>query len=142
MVTAIGFFLPMAFFPEWAGDETSEDNTGQCTYGIGGQVEPITGPVGGAIGLCQFDEATHGYRAYVKGKARGMEVKVFRARQSSVHKMNAKEPYISRCAHLSIKRTLANSILGGVNSERYQITRIRITVIGWLFIHFVSSCVI
>jgi hypothetical protein len=68
MVTAIGFFLPMAFFPEWAGDETSEDNTGQCTYGIGGQVEPITGPVGGAIGLCQFDEATHGYRAYVKGK--------------------------------------------------------------------------
>ena len=56
MVTAIGFFLPMAFFPEWAGDETS------------GQVEPITGPVGGAIGLCQFDEATHGYRAYVKGK--------------------------------------------------------------------------
>lgn len=68
MVTAIGFFLPMAFFPECAGDETSEDNTGQCTYGIGGQVEPIAAPVGGAIGLCQFDEATHGYRAYVKGK--------------------------------------------------------------------------
>ena len=38
------------------------------SYGIGGQVEPVAAPVGGAVGLCQFDESAHGYRSYIEGK--------------------------------------------------------------------------